>query len=97
MRMTHLKSVYSFRGTLFYYQAVEALRLAAQNESQTARADREAMSAGGKDSEAEAFDFSIAVVSLIKRLLFFVGYFIKYGQYRSIKVNHSQLRLIKVN
>ena len=28
---------------------------------------------------------------------FFVGYFIKYGQYRSIKVNHSQLRLIKFN
>jgi len=27
--------------------------------------DREAMSAGGKDSEAEAFDFSIAVVSLV--------------------------------
>ena len=31
------------------------------------------------------------------RGFFFVGYFIKYGQYRSIKVNHSQLRLIKVN
>ena len=28
---------------------------------------------------------------------FFVGTFIKYGQYRSIKVNHSQLRSIKVN
>ena len=33
----------------------------------------------------------------IYKKLFFVGYFIKYGQYRSIKVNHSQLRLIKVN
>ena len=30
------------------------------------------------------------------RGFFVVGYFIKYGQYRSIKVNHSQLRLIKV-
>ena len=29
--------------------------------------------------------------------LFVVGYFIKYGQYRSIKVNHSQLRIITVN
>ena len=33
----------------------------------------------------------------IYKRLFFVGYFIKYGQYRSIKVNHSQLRLIKVD
>ena len=39
--------------------------MAARNESQTARADWEAMSAGGKDSEEEAFDFSIAVVSLL--------------------------------
>ena len=48
-----------------YSQTAEALSVAARNDSQTARADREAMSAGGKDSEAEALDFSIAVVSLI--------------------------------
>ena len=52
--------------TLFYCQAAEALSLAARNDSQAARADREAMSVGGKDSEAEAFDFSIAVVSLVQ-------------------------------
>ena len=51
--------------TLFNCQAAEALRQAARNDSQAAGADREAMSAGGKDSEAEAFDFSIAVVSLV--------------------------------
>ena len=31
------------------------------------------------------------------RGFFFVGNFIKYGQYQSVKVNHSQLMLIKVN
>ena len=51
---------------VFNCQAAEALRLAAQNDSQTARADREAMSAGEKDSKAEAYDFSIAVVSLVQ-------------------------------
>ena len=69
--MVNKGGVYSFcgkflqSGTLYNCQAAEALRLAARNDSQAARADREAMSAGGKDSEAEAFDFSIAVVSLI--------------------------------
>ena len=52
--------------TLFYCQAAEALSQAARNDSQAARVDREAMSVGGKDSESEAFDFSIAVVSLHK-------------------------------
>ena len=57
---------FAIKHFVFNCQAAEALGLAARNHCQTAEADREAMSAGGKDSEAEAFDFSIAVVSLFE-------------------------------
>ena len=39
----------------------------------------------------------LSTAKWIYKRLFLVGYFIKYGQYRSIKVNHSQLRLDLVN
>jgi len=43
------------------------------------------------------FSFFLSTTRWIYERLFYIGNFIKYGQYRSIKVNHSQLRSIKVN
>jgi len=47
-----------------------------------------------KEKEKRIF---LSTARWIYRRFFFVGYFIKYGQLRSMKVNHSQLRLIKIN